>query len=184
MNSHRIIWLENAYRELRNGLIPEAPERINITFGFPAIGHMRSKNKTIGEHWSGFSNGNFISLHPLLGKDPIKLLEVLLHEMIHSAYPLDGHRGNFPKVARRVGLIGKMTSTFSSPELLKRLNGLNKELGPFPNGHGDLSRVSKQRVRLIKLVCKCPRIIRASRTEIERGPILCQICSEEYSPIL
>ncbi len=183
MNSDRIIWLEKAYNQIRKDLIPEAPKKINISYGFPAIGHLRSKNRIIGEHWSGFSNGKFISLHPLLGRDAMKLLEVLVHEMIHTAYPHDGHRGNFPKVAKRVGLIGKMTSTFAGPELKECLNDLLGKLGPFPEGHGDLIRRNKQRARLIKLVCECPRIIRTSRYEMLRGPIRCQLCGKEYKSI-
>lgn len=184
MNSTRIRWLEKAYQSLREELLPEAPEKINISFGFPSQGHLRSKYKTIGEHWSGFTDGSFISLHPLLGMDPVNMLAVLVHEMIHSAFPEDGHRGKFPKTAKRVGLVGKMTATVPGHDLLQRLNSLNIELGPFPPGSGDLVKTRKQSTRLIKLVCQCSRILRASRDEIKRGPVICSLCNGHYQPLL
>lgn len=184
MNSKRIRWLEQAYHRLRKDILPEAPPKVNIAFGFPSGGHLRLKNKTIGEHWSGFTDGSFISLHPTLGKDPVNMLAVLIHEMIHAAYPNDGHRGRFPKTAKRVGLVGKMTATVAGHALLSRLNDLSKKLGSFPPGSGDLVKTRKQTTRLIKLICSCGRILRASREEISRSHIICELCSKAYEPIL
>jgi hypothetical protein len=91
-NSERIDWLEQAYRLLREELLPEAPERISITFGFPSTGARKSKNQRLGEYAHQFLqgypdypiNGGFISLHPTIFNNPSRVLDVLLHEMIHA----------------------------------------------------------------------------------------------------
>ena len=49
-NSERIAWLEQAYNLLRSELLPEAPERVTITFGFPSKGARPSRNQRIGEY--------------------------------------------------------------------------------------------------------------------------------------
>ena len=49
-NSGRIDWLEQAYQLLREELLPEAPESISITFGFPSTGARKSKNQRLGEY--------------------------------------------------------------------------------------------------------------------------------------
>ena len=123
-NSDRVAWLEQAYRVLREELLPEAPERITICFGFPSTQARRQNgSQRIGEYADSFMRGlpdcpinsGLISLHPTIFKDPAQVMSTLLHEMLHSATPGDGHRGRFPKLAKRVGLIGKMTSTVRRP---------------------------------------------------------------------
>lgn len=81
--------------------ITRSSKKINISFGFPSQGHMKSKNKTVGEHWSGFTEGSFISLHPLLGKDTVNMMAVLLHEMIHATSPNGWYRSRFSKTAKK-----------------------------------------------------------------------------------
>lgn len=98
-NSERIDWLEQAYRLLREELLPEAPERISITFGFPSTGARKSKNQRLSEYAHQFLQGypdhlvnsGFISLHPTIFNNPSRVLDVLLHEMIHAACPDAGH---------------------------------------------------------------------------------------------
>ena len=169
MNSERVRWLEQAYALLQEELIPEAPERITITFGFPSKGARPSRNQRIGEYAHILKDceagPGLLTLHPTLFDDPARVLDVLLHEMIHAARPTDGHRGQFPKLAKRVGLTGKMTATVAGTELKAKLEGYLKDrLPPMPNGHGDLSADrKKQGTRLRKYVCpSCGQIIRAA----------------------
>jgi len=168
-NSERIAWLEQAYALLRSELLPEAPERVTITFGFPSKGARPSRNQRIGEYAHFLKDCDagpgLLTLHPTIFREPARVLDVLLHEMIHAACPNDGHRGKFPKLAKRVGLTGKMTATSAGPELKAKLESfLADRLPPMPNGHGDLSsQRKKQSTRMRKYVCPaCGQIIRAA----------------------
>ena len=168
-NSERVAWLEKAYKLLRDELLPEAPERVTITFGFPSKGARPSRNQRIGEYAHFLENCDagpgLLTLHPTIFREPARVLDVLLHEMIHAACPNDGHRGQFPKLAKRVGLTGRMTATVAGDELKAKLEGfLADRLPPMPNGHGDLtSDRKKQSTRLRKYVCpSCGQIVRAA----------------------
>ena len=168
-NSERIAWLEQAYDLLRSELLPEAPERVTITFGFPSKGARPSRNQRIGEYAHFLKDCDagpgLLTLHPTIFREPARVLDVLLHEMIHAACPNDGHRGKFPKLAKRVGLTGKMTATVAGPELKATLaEFLADRLPPMPNGHGDISsQRKKQSTRMRKYVCPaCGQIVRAA----------------------
>ncbi len=187
-NSERIAWLEQAYALLRQMLLPEAPERITIVFGFPSKGSRPSKKRRIGEFahkfMQGFpdypENSGLISLHPTIFNTPSRVLDVLLHEMIHAVCPEDGHRRRFPKLAKRCGLNGKMTATVAGPELQEKLEGFLKDhLPPMPPGYGDLNpNRKKQTTRMLKYVCPaCGQIIRAAKDDIQ---IQCVDCDELY----
>lgn len=187
-NSDRIKWLEDAYQLLRSELLPEAPERITIVFGFPSTGARKSKNQRIGEYAHQFMQGypeypvnsGLISLHPTIFNNPARVLDVLLHEMIHAAAPGDGHRGRFPKLARRVGLTGKMTATVAGIQLKEKLDRfLTDLLPPMPPGYGDLSPSRrKQSTRLRKYVCiSCGQIIRAAKDDLI---VRCEECDEVF----
>jgi len=103
-NSDRIAWLEQAYQLLRTELLSEAPERITIVFGFPSTGARKSKNQRIGEYAHQFmqgypdhpSNSGLISLHPTIFNNPARVLDVLLHEMIHHTMATNVDSQNSP----------------------------------------------------------------------------------------
>jgi hypothetical protein len=169
LSSERIAWLEKAYALLRSELLPEAPERVTISFGFPSKGARPSRNQRIGEYANFLQDCDagpgLLTLHPTIFQDPSRVLDVLLHEMIHAARPNDGHRKDFPRLAKRVGLTGKMTATVAGPELRERLSAmLADKLPPMPKGHGDLNADrKKQSTRLRKWICPaCGQIVRAA----------------------
>jgi len=189
-NSDRIKWLEDAYQLLRSELLPEAPEHITIVFGFPSTGARKSKNQRIGEYAHEFMQGypeypvnsGLISLHPTIFNDPTRVLDVLLHEMVHAATPGDGHRGRFPKFAKRVGLTGKMTATVAGPQLKEQLDHfISDVLPPMPPGYGNLApQRKKQTTRMLKYVCpECGQIIRSANAELYA---FCGDCAEQYVP--
>jgi len=187
-NSERIAWLEQAYKVLRREFLPEAPERITIAFGFPSTGARKSKNRRLGEYADRFMQGypdypvnsGLISLHPTIFNDPSRVLDVLLHEMIHAATPGEGHRGMFRTLAKRVGLAGRMTATVAGPQLKQRLEKLlADDLPPMPPGYGDLApERKKQATRMRKYVCpECGQIIRAATDDLYA---FCGHCVEQF----
>ena len=186
-NSDRIAWLEQAYALLRTELLHEAPPHISITFGFPSTGARKSSNQRLGEYAHRFIKGNkildgFISLHPTIFNEPSRVLDVLLHEMIHAAVPEAGHRGPFRKLALRCGLTGKMTSTVAGPDLKSKFETWLKDRLPLmPPGYGDLAPSrKKQTTRMLKYVCPgCGQIIRSACDNLY---CMCGHCDELYLP--
>ena len=184
MNSERIQWLERAYAKIRSTLVQEAPETCLLTIGFPYSRAGGDKGaKAIGQCWHGWTKGegSFVTIHPCLFPDAIKILSTMAHEVIHTALPPEaGHRKPFAKIASRIGLVGKMTETVPSPELLAKLGVIATELGPLPDGEGDVQHIAKkQTTRQRKWTCpgECKQIIRAATDELN---VICGKCKRPF----
>lgn len=81
--------------------------------------------------------------------EPTRVLDILLHELIHAAVGTEcGHKGEFKRVAKLFGLSGRMTATYveEGTELHKKLVALADSLGPYP--HSVLSPPRKEVVRV------------------------------------
>lgn len=182
-NSVRIEWLERAYSMLRDALLPEAPGEVTISFGFPSKNARRGKNQRLGEYAPILKDckagPGIVSLNPAIFDNPSRVLDVLLHEMIHATRPDDGHRGQFGKLARRVGLVGKLTATTAGPELQVSLDTMLDQLPPMPTGYGDINAGrKKQSTRMLKYECPgCGQIVRAATDCLN---ITCEDCGVHY----
>lgn len=158
---------------------------LNIRFscGFP-IGS-RGGKKATGECWAttASKDGHFeIFISPVLDI-PIDVAATCLHELVHSAVPSHSrHGGAFKILAKRLGLEGRMTSTFPSVALIERLNDVIASLGLYP--HAKLSpsdRPKKDGTRLIKVLCpKCRYTARVTRKWLDIGYPTCP-CGEIMS---
>ena len=156
------------------------PDNVRVSCGWPGGG---SRNSRIGECWgtSCSADGHFeIFISPKLG-DTLRVLDVLVHEYIHAAVGLEaGHRGYFRRVAKALGLEGKMTATTAGVELGEKLQRIHLKLGDYP--HAALSGLNrkKQATRLVKCECgECGYIVRTTDKWLDAyGPPLCP-CNEE-----
>lgn len=183
-NTNREAWLRDAYALLRRELLPEAPETVAVTWGFPSKG-ATSRKRTIGQCFMGKSvqgdveGGRVILVSPTLS-DPAQIIDVLLHEMVHAALPVGtGHRKAFSQLAKRVGLEKPWTATTASKELKAKIDGwLKSELRPWPGGH--LVVVPKEKGRQLKASCECGRILRMAKATFEAGPLLCGNCDSAF----
>lgn len=148
---------------------------IRISVGFP------DKKKAIGQWWEPKSTTDghaSIFIHPGQG-DPVDILAVLVHELVHDVCGAKaGHGPIFKKLATKLGLEGKMRSTVPGKELTDYLGKLAKRLGKFP--HSALKANAKapgktQTTRLIKMECMvCGFIARAALSKIvETGAPFC-----------
>lgn len=121
----------------------ELPEKLQVSCGFP-----RGISKAIGQCCDPQVSADGTTqmfICPSLGKDPIQVLGVLLHEMIHAAVGIEcGHRGAFRKLAKEFGLEGKMTATFVAEEtdLHRKMEVINGRLGPYP--HAPMKKTQKR----------------------------------------
>jgi len=156
----RETWLEQMIELLRPDFaacaqLPTSP--IRVSCGFPSKSALARKAPRVGECWGVESSEDHsfqIFVSPVLSEG-IEVAAVLVHELVHCAVGIEcKHRGAFPKVAKFLGLEGKMTSTVAGESLKIKLKELIEQLGPYP--HARLvasSRPKTQTTRQRKVVC-------------------------------
>ena len=184
-------WLTAALQPIARHIADKAgdimPEAVKASCGFPGGGSAR---KRIGECWSTQSSAAHVAeifISPVMS-DPVRILDVLLHEAIHATVGVEhGHKAPFKRVAVACGLTGKMTATIAGPELELVLQDIAVELGPYPHGALSLSDRKKQKTRLVKCECKtCGYIVRTPFKWIEAAgaplcPCSCSAMSLPYN---
>jgi hypothetical protein len=154
------------------------PEDARVSIGFPGGGSAR---KRIGECWPRSRSSakvNEIFISPVLGDDLVQTIDVLVHEAIHASDDCaSGHKGHFARVARRVGLQGKMTSTCAGPALRAAIEAAIALRAPYPAGSLTLSGRKVQKTRMVKHEChECGAIWRmAAKWEV----VSCPVCQAE-----
>lgn len=170
---NREAWLIKAADQLRK----QFPSEYNIppfqvSVGLPSGG---CRNSTMGETWSkDVTKGtNTIFISPKYA-DPIKVLQTLLHEMIHVENDCkDGHNARFARIAREVGLIGPPTATYPSKALRVKLQEIATKLGPYQHQPMSFDKEKKQKTYLIRLMCECGYLVRVTQMHINTGLPYC-----------
>lgn len=109
------------------------PKKVACSCGFP-----RGTNKAIGQCWSPevSSDGTTNLFICPTQAEPVRVLDILLHELGHAALGVEAKHGSkFRKWALGVGLAGKMTATFAEEgtDLHKVLVRMARELGQYPH---------------------------------------------------
>ena len=101
--------------------------------------------------------------------DGFKALEVLTHELVHVADKNEsGHRGRFARIARRIGLEGKLTQTHAGKRLGSTLKDICELLGKYPHASIDIDFTKKQTTRMHKVSCtSCSFHFRASQKMLD-----------------
>jgi hypothetical protein len=164
-------WLQQMIDLLRSdfdGIGAPLPEKIRVSCGFPSKSALANKARRIGECWGVESSEDksfqvFVS--PLL-KESVEVTATLVHELVHTAVGIEcKHRGKFPKVAKAIGLEGKMTATTAGDALKVRLRVLIDDLGEYPHARLVASnRPKTQTTRMLKVACKeCGCVVRMTR---------------------
>jgi predicted RNA-binding Zn-ribbon protein involved in translation (DUF1610 family) len=164
-----------------------------VSVGFPYRARGSKKGgKAIGQCWTiPGDKGSHVFVHPCLD-EPVRVLDVLLHELIHASVGLKcGHRGRFKHVATQVGLVGEMTATVAGEALEATLKGLAEDLGAFPHRKLDPTEATgagnpkKQGTRMRKYTCPhCGQIIRAACDDLEATCKACTDDAEDGEPVL
>jgi hypothetical protein len=129
-------WLQSAIDALRPKFEEigfPLPEKVHVSVGF-GYGAKRESSIILGQCWpTGLSEDGIphIFISPEMD-DSARVLDVLIHELVHAADDCkSGHKGDFAKYAKKLGLTGKMTSTVATPELTETLRELAKAIGPY-----------------------------------------------------
>jgi hypothetical protein len=109
------------------------PEKIHVSVGF-GYGAKRESATILGQCWPTTLSEdglNHIFISPEMN-DAARVLDVLIHELVHAADNCkNGHKGDFAKFAKKLGLTGKMTATVATAELAETLRELSKAIGPY-----------------------------------------------------
>jgi hypothetical protein len=160
--STREEWLVAAIESLRP-IFDEVGEQIpavKVSVGWP--GGNGRKNSVIGQCWHKDASADKVAqifVSPVLD-DAVRVLDVLAHEVVHAIDEnASGHRGRFAKIAKAIGLTGKMTATVAGDDLKARLEAIVEDLGAFPHGalakpgDGAAEGPKKQGTRMLKAEC-------------------------------
>lgn len=160
--------------------IPELPGRpeVRVSCGWPS----KTPSKTLGQCFTTTSAGDGASqifISPVL-HEPVPVLGTLIHELIHAVDDCkSGHKGPFAKMAKAVGLTGKMTATVPGEELAAILNGIAEELPEYPHKGVTYTRKSGAGSRLLKAGCpECGYTIRVTAKWIAFGLPTCPCGTE------
>lgn len=180
-------WLLKAADHLREDLFKRhdaVVPTVRVSVGFPGGS---SRHTAIGQYWPSPTVSDGIPqvfISPTID-EPVRALDILVHELIHAVHPAAGHMGPFKRLALAVGLTGKMTATVAGPELREHLERLADTLGPFPNSAINLTSRKKQSTRLGKVECRaCGYVARVTRKWLdEAGAPICP-CSGEQMEVL
>ncbi len=157
--------------------------KVKVSVGFPSTNPLGRRKRAIGECWPSAVSGDkhnhvFISpiLHnPLDKKGP---LEVLVHELCHAVDDCkSGHGKEFGRIAKSMGLVGKMTATEAGEDLLSYFDVVVKKLGAYPMEVFDPSKYTKkkkQTTRLLKAECEgCGYTVRVTKKWVEAAVPIC-----------
>jgi hypothetical protein len=158
--STREEWLVAAVAKLSDlfAAIGETVPAVRVSVGWP--GGRGSKNAVIGQCWATAASADKVAqlfVSPVLA-DATRVLDVLSHELVHAIDDCQsGHKGRFTKVAKALGLEGKMTATVAGATLKAQLDEIAAELGAYP--HAALANAQgaegpkKQGTRMLKVEC-------------------------------
>ena len=176
-------WLLRAVKKLAK-IIAEndekLPDNVRVSCSFPS----QAIRTRIGEAWTETASEDgahetFVS--PVVS-DPIDVLAILLHELVHHTVGISaGHKAPFKRLAVACGLTGKMTATVAGEDLQNRLGTIAESLGEYPHkklnpGVGQ----RKQSTRLIKCECgECGYTVRTTQKWLVFGAPLCPCNSQE-----
>jgi hypothetical protein len=172
----------NALAPLFKAVGQELPQT-RVSVGWPGGGGRKAT--TIGQCWAPSAAADGVPqmfISPVLG-DPVQVLATLVHELVHAIDGCkSGHGAPFARIAKAVGLAGKMTATVAGDELKAKLAAIADRLGEYP--HAKLISTSgrkKQAARMILCECDaCDYKCRTTRHNLDRlGAPICPGCDQQ-----
>jgi hypothetical protein len=144
----RELWLDKAVQALETQVFKslghKMPEKWEISCGFP-YGHA----KAIGQCFDPVHSPEGVTHMFVCPTQHVamEVLAIIAHEMCHAIVGCEcGHKGEFKKIARAIGLEGKLTATFVSDgsELYSKLTAIAEKLGDYPH-KGMVKRAKSKR---------------------------------------
>lgn len=177
-------WLAMASEALQAaGIIAAKVPAHRVSCSWPsrkALGQQRRVGECAGP---GLTTDNVaqVSVSPAL-VDPVDVLGVLTHELIHVVVPNAGHKGEFVTLMTAAGLEGKPTATVPGDRLRGQLTTIAGLLGPYPHAAINLSQKAKQTTRMVLWLCACddpPKVRSAAGSGLDAT---CNVCGARLAP--
>ena len=180
-------WLNGAVKELE----PELTKQANLLAGKYTHFHKQlpsikvsvaqpTRGKAIGTCWrdKASSKGYYEIFISATEDDPMRVLDILTHELCHAMDRLISKHGTpFKRLAYAMGLTGKPTATEASNEFIEKYKPIiESKLGDYPHAKMNLeSSTKKQKTRLLKATCSdCDFNFRVSQMQAIKGlPMPC-----------
>jgi hypothetical protein len=176
-------WLTQAAQDLEAALFAplnkSLPEKWRVSCSWPSSRASGKNAKgVIGQCFdpSASADGTAEMIISMSQDDPIEVLAILAHEMIHAIEGIQaGHGAPFKRTALAIGLTGKMTATIAGDAFKQSVAPIITDLGDYPHAAVDLTKRKKQTTRMVKMSCSdCGYIARTSRANIEKhGATIC-----------
>jgi hypothetical protein len=177
-------WLEAAVKALAPRFLAAGSPlpTVRVSVGFPSLRACSTSKARWGECWdkrASADGSHQIFITPREASGSV-VLAVLVHELCHAAVGCKaGHRAPFARLAKALGLTGKMTATTAGPELQRDLEALEQRLGAYPHAalNAAKSGIKKQTTRLLLAMCPaCGYKLRVTRQWAEIALPTCTTC--------
>lgn len=177
-------WLKNLSVKLSpifNNHGYKVPDNIKVSCGFPSKG---INSNVIGECWDITASKDKIIEIFITPKidDQFEVASILIHEMCHAIIsdPKVKHGKFFKEMATKVGLEGKMKTTYAGEELKTKLNNILSTMEKYP--HGKLQSPTKlikvRKKTIFEIKCNCGYSIKIKKQFLEMGLPTC-ICNSK-----
>jgi len=180
-------WLTQAAQELETTLFEplgkSLPGKWRVACSWPSRRASGEKTSTLGQCFDPTASADNTAemLVSMSQDDPMEVLAILTHEIIHAIEGLEaGHGKLFKHTALAIGLTGKMTATRPGDAFKQSVSPIIEKLGNYPHAAIDLTTRKKQTTRMVKMECRdCGYIARTSRTNIEKHGVTICPCNHE-----
>ena len=151
------------------------PAKVRVTCGWPCTGGRGGKRQRIGECWDDTASASRhfeIFISPTQA-EPLEVLAILAHELIHAAVGLAaGHKRPFADACKALLLEGKPTATYAGEAFTAAHVETLRTLGTYPHATLNPAKSGHKKQGTRSLRCKCPECgwaFRATQKWIDAG---------------
>lgn len=188
---NREAWLTEAGEAIGSLLADLGHEvpKYRVSVGWPSKGGTSTKKRVVGQCWVPEASEDGVAqiyISPV--KDnPVDVLAILVHEVIHAIFPtLDKpHTGPFVETAKAVGLVKPWTATSPGDDLRASLEEIAERLGEYPHVKlTPLVQIPVQSTRMLKVQCPvCEYTVRTTQKWLDAGNPSCPDGDEMFEVV-
>jgi len=175
-------WLLAAIDEVRplfDAVGHPLTDRIRVACGFPSTA---SRSGAVGQCFASAASADQhyeVMVSPVLD-DPREVMQVLVHELVHTLPGCMNHGITFQTAASQVflapGSAKGWKATTHAPGFDAAYASILQGLGAYPHAHLTLGQTKKQGTRLLKAVCPCcGYTIRVTKVWADKGLPVCSL---------
>jgi hypothetical protein len=175
-------WLLAAIDEVRplfDAVGHKLTDRIRVTCGFPSTA---SRSGAVGQCFASAASADQhyeVMVSPVLD-DPREVMQVLIHELVHTLPGCMNHGTTFQAAASAVflapGTSRGWKATVHAPGFDAAYHSIIDGLGTYPHAHLKMGQAKKQTTRLLKAMCPhCGYTIRLTKMWADKGLPVCSL---------